>query len=139
MTISQKIKISSAFVSEHWASFGVKKTALSQVRICRPHPLSEVAIFTLKMHNVLKRMKNYVSDFSDFLFWSYWHPKRCAKINIFFKKGQIYRKDPTIKLYTHIIFCATLSFLDIVNFSNYCVHILQAFLLSVLGNFFFLK
>ena len=38
--------------------------------------------------------------------------------------------------YFNSIFCATLSFWDIVNCSNYWVQILQEFFLSVLGHFF---
>ena len=43
-----------------------KQLALSQVRICKPHPttLPSVLIpFLWKMRNVLKRMKNQFSDF----------------------------------------------------------------------------
>ena len=37
------------------------------------------------------------------------------------------RIDMIMIFYIDSFFCATLSFLDIVNFSNYCVQILQAF------------
>ena len=74
---------------KHFCFFGQlnKTNPLFQVRICRPHtsPLSEVAIFTWKMHTVLNRMKNHNQIFPIFSFWVMadciynlrWHTK-CA-------------------------------------------------------------
>ena len=46
-------------------------SALSQLRICRPLPPSEVTIFTWKMPTVQNRMKIHSSDFSYCHFLSY--------------------------------------------------------------------
>ena len=90
--------------------------------------------------DVLKRSYHIISRFQDRGVQKRRYGRRKMKFSSKVAKfSEKIRTDLITNFNINSFFCVTLSFWDIVNFSNYCVQIFQVFFLSVLGHFFFSK